>query len=459
MSRIKKENPIVVLVGRVNTGKSTLFNTLTETKQAIVSDVEGTTRDRQYGECLWRGQYITVVDIAGLDVQDPDLIDKQSLSQAEKAIKQADLILFLVDAQAGILANDRKLVKKLRIKNKKNIILVANKSDSIKYDPNLPDFYKLGLGEPIPVSAANGRGTGDLLDIVWNKLNLTKKKQQQIKEQSEKTTIGLIGKPNVGKSSLLNAIAGEERVIVSEKPHTTRDRQLIEIEYTSKKGKKYNLEFIDTAGVRKKNKVKGQLERQGIRQSLETIKETDLVLFITDCSKKISTQDKSLTKLISEHHSSYIIIANKWDLIPEKDLKTQDKYVKYYKANLPYLKDMPILFISSKSGFKVPKLLEMITEQIEERKRIVLQKDLNRFFKKMIKKQPPRAKSKFAKRPFIYEINQVGINPPTFALIVDDPKRVSFEYRRFLLNHLKKEFDLNLSGLKIVLEKRQKPKK
>jgi len=459
MSRIKKQNPIVVLVGRVNVGKSTLFNTLTETKQAIVSDVKGTTRDRQYGECLWRGQYITLVDIAGLDVKDPDLIDKQSLDQAEKAIKQADLILFLVDAQTGLTADDRKFVKKLRIKNKKNIVLAANKADSIKYDPNLNEFYKLGLGEPMPVSAANGRGTGDLLDLIWNKLNLTKKKQQQSIEQGEKTTIGLIGKPNVGKSSLFNSIAGEERVIVNEKPHTTRDRQFIEIEYTSKKGNKYNLEFVDTAGVRKKNKVKGKLEQLGIRQSLETIKETDLILFITDCSQKLSTQDKNLTKLITEHHPSFIIIANKWDLIPEKDLKTQNEYVKYYQANLPYLKDMPILFISAKSGFKIPKLLEMIAEQIESRKKVILQKDLTKFFKKMIKKQPPRPKGRFSKKPFIYEINQVGINPPTFALIVDDPKRISFEYRRFLLNNLKKEFDLNLSGLKIVLEKRQKRKK
>lgn len=451
MQKRKKKNPTVVLVGRVNVGKSTLFNTLTETKQAIVSDIAGTTRDRQYGECLWRGQNITLVDIAGLDVKDPDLIDKQSLDQAQKAIKEADLVLFLVDAKSGLLPDDKKFAKMLKIKKKNNIFLVANKTDSIKLDSNLPEFYKLGLGEPLPVSAANGRGTGDLLDRIWEKLNLTKKEQEKAIEDSEKITVALIGKPNVGKSSLFNVIAGEERVIVNERPHTTRDRQFIDIDYTSKKEKEYNLIFIDTAGVRKKGKVKGKLERLGIQQSLESIKEADLVLFITDCSKKITAQDKNLAKLIMDEHYSLIIVANKWDLIPEKDEQSQKKYVKYYQSILPYLRWAPIIFISAKTGFKVPKLLGMIAEIIEARKKLVNQDDLDTFLKKMMRKQAPPSKAHNYKPPKIFGIKQTGINPPTFALYVNKPQLLAFSYRRYLQNNLREKFDLTASGIKLVV--------
>jgi len=454
MTKVKKENPIVVLVGRVNVGKSTLFNTLTETRQAIVSDIAGTTRDRQYGEVLWRGQKITLVDIAGLDVKDPDLIDKQSLDQAEKAIKQADLILFLVDAKSGLLPDDKKFVQKLKIKKKKNIFLVANKADSIKYDPNLPEFYKLSLGDPIPVSAANGRGTGDLLDMIWNKLNLTDKEFKKAEKEAERIKVALIGKPNVGKSSLFNSIAGEERVIVNEKPHTTRDRQFIDIDYTSKKAGKYNFIFIDTAGVRKKGKVKGRLERLGIEQSLQSIKEANIVLLVTDCSAKLTAQDKNLAKLILEDHPSLIIVANKWDLIPEKDVATQKKYIQYYHSILPYLTWAPIIFISAKSGFKVPRLLEMITELFEDRKKVIEQEELDKFLKRMLKKQPPPSKSKGMKPPFIHQINQIGINPPTFALFVNKPEKLNFAYRRYLQNNLREVFDLKGSGIKLIVHKK-----
>jgi len=453
MTKQNTKNPIVVLVGRVNVGKSTLFNTLTETKQAIVSDIAGTTRDRQYGQCLWRGQNITLVDIAGLDVEDPDLIDKQSLIQAEKAIKQADLILFVVDAKKGLLPDDKKFAQKLKIKKKKNIVLVANKADSIKLDPNLPEFYKLSLGDPIPVSAANGRGTGDLLDLIWNKLNLTEKEQKQIEEQTKKIKIALIGKPNVGKSSLFNIIAGEQRVIVSEKPHTTRDRQFMGIDYTSKLGQAYHLEFIDTAGVRKKGKVKGKLEQLGIQQSLQSIKEADVVLLITDCSQRLSAQDKNLAKLILENHPSLIIVANKWDLILEKDIKTQQNYIKYYHATFPYLTWAPIIFISAKTGTRVPKLLELIVELIEARKTVIEQEDLDKFLRRMLKKHPPPAKARGFKPPYISEINQIGINPPTFALFVNKPGQLIFSYRRYLLNNLRREFKLTGSGIKLVVYK------
>jgi len=452
MKRTKK-NPNIVLVGRVNVGKSTLFNTLTETKQAIVSDIAGTTRDRQYGECLWRGQKITLVDIAGLDVKDPDLIDKQSIKQAKKAIKEADLILFLVDAKTGLLPDDKKFAKMLKLKKKDNIIVVANKTDSIKFDANLPEFYKLGLGEPMPVSAANGRGSGDLLDRIWEKINLTKEEQEKAIEDAEKMTIALIGKPNVGKSSLFNIIAGEERVIVNERPHTTRDRQFIDIDYVSKKGISYNLKFIDTAGVTKKGKIKGKLEKMGIAQSLSSIKECDLVLFITDCSNKITAQDKNLIKLIMEEHSSLIIVANKWDLIPEKDEKTQKKYIKYYQGMLPFLQWVPIIFISAKTGFKVPKLLEMITEISETRKTLVNQDELDIFLKKMMRKQSPPAKSWNYKPPKIFGIKQVGINPPTFALYVNQPQLLPFSYRRYLQNNLREKFKLTASGIKLIVTK------
>lgn len=454
MKKRKKKTPTVVLVGRVNVGKSSLFNTLTETKRAIVSDIAGTTRDRQYGEVFWRGQKITLVDIAGLDVEDPELIDQQSLEQAEKAIREADLILFLVDVRAGLLPDDKTFEKKLRIKNKDNIVLVANKADSIKYDPNLQEFFKLGLGEAIPVSAANGRGTGDLLDIIWEKLNLTEKEQQTAAKERKKIQIGLIGKPNVGKSSIFNVIAGEERVIVNEKPHTTRDRQFIDINYKAKSGKTYHLQFIDTAGVKKKGKVKGALEKIGIQQSIQTIKEADIILFVTDCSQRITVSDKNLTNLILDLHPSFIIVANKWDLIPEKDEKTQKNYIEYYKKSFPYLSWAPIIFISAKSGFKLSKLLEMIAEAIETRKKVIEQDELDKFLKRMLKKQPPPPKAKGMKPPIISEINQIGINPPTFALFLNKPERLIFSYRRYIQNNLRKQFKLEPSGLKLIVYKK-----
>ncbi|MFZ5364848.1 MAG: ribosome biogenesis GTPase Der [Patescibacteria group bacterium] len=456
MSKIKKENPAVVLAGRVNVGKSTLFNKLTETRQAIVSDIAGTTRDRQYGQVLWRGENFTIIDAAGLDVKDPDLIEEQSLKQADIAIAQADLVLFVVDAKSGPLADDKKILKRIRLKNKKDILLVVNKCDSARQDATLPEFYKLGLGDPIPVSALSGRGSGDLLDIIFEKINLNKQTAEIVKEKvDKKIKVALIGKPNVGKSSLFNVIAGEERVIVNEKPHTTRDRQTIDVDYKAKNGSTYNFQFIDTAGVRKKGKVKGKLERQGIEQSLQSIEESDVALLITDCSRRLEFQDKNLAQQIMENHPSLIIVANKWDLIPEKDTKTQKKYIEYYQTMLPFLAWAPIVFVSAKSGFRVSKLMEMLVELIEARKQVISQSGLDRLLKSLIKKQPPRAKSRLAKPPYIYEINQIGIDPPTFAVIVNEPKWLSFSYRRYLLNSLREKFFKSGSGIKLIAKKRQ----
>ncbi|HUT22679.1 MAG TPA: ribosome biogenesis GTPase Der [Candidatus Bipolaricaulota bacterium] len=456
MSKIKHQNPLVVLVGRVNVGKSSLFNKLTETENAIVSNIAGTTRDRQYGDCVWRGKVMTMVDIAGLDVEDPDLIEKQSLIQAEKAIKRADLILFMVNAKEGLLPGDKKYAGMLKKKNKKNIVLVANKTDAARDEVNLSEFYKLGLGEPIAISAASGRGTGDLLDAMLSKMNFKKPAVKETKEKIEKISIGLIGKPNVGKSSLFNQISGEERVIVNERPHTTRDRQMIDIDFSADSGKNYNLRFFDTAGVTKKGKIKGKLEKLGIEQSLDTIREIDVAIFITDCSKKLSVQDKNLAQVIMDEHPSLIIVANKWDLIPEKDEDTQKKYIEYYQSLLPQLKWAPIVFTSAKTGFKVKRLLDMIIQLYEDRKIIIPQRQLDKFLSKMIKKQSPPPKNHITKPAFIYEINQTDINPPTFALIIDKPQDLIFSYRRYLLNNLREEFNLSGSGVKLVLTKRSR---
>lgn len=437
--------PQIVLVGRANVGKSTLFNRLIEKNKAIVSSVAGTTRDRNIDKVSWQGKDFLIIDTGGLDIEEKnaDEIEKNIIKQSKQAIEDADLILFVVDVKAGILPDDRELAKSLiKGKKKDKIILVGNKADSIKWHQMASELYALNLGEPNMVSAANGSGTGDLLDVVTERLP---KRKTKIKKEVKKIKVAIVGKPNVGKSSMLNSILGEERTIVTDIAHTTRESHDIEFSY-----KDHDFILIDTAGIIRKSKAGGRtLDRKSIDKAFESIKEADVVVFMTEAHKKIDALDKKVTKEILDNSKSLIIVANKWDLIPEKDTNTINKYVEYYYNQFPYLWWAPIIFTSAKEDIRSKKILDMILD-IEESKQIELSSSqLDRFLKSQIKKHRP-ARGRGAKNPYIYKIEQVRTNPPRFVIYVNDPLILHFSYIRFLQNNIRKKF--NILGTPIQIE-------
>lgn len=440
------QQPIVTLIGRTNVGKSTLFNKLTGRQKAITSKIPGTTRDVKQGQCLWIGQTFILQDTAGLDVSTEKLIDREAIKLAQKAAKKSDLLLFVVDAKDGLLPQDKeyaKLIKKLN----KPYILVANKVDSNKQMNLLAEFQKLGLDEPIAVSAATGAGTGDLLDAVLEKIK-NKFPEIQISEKLPTIKIALVGKPNVGKSSLLNKLCGEEKVVVSELPHTTRDSQDVSLEFLHNQ-KKYNLTFIDTAGITKQNKTRGAIEKTSIRQSLNNIKKADIVLLILDATKPVTAQDKNISREILDNSKSLIFVVNKWDLVEDKTTKSAQQFTKFVNMSFPYLTWAPIVFLSAKTGEKVKNLIKKIFELHDKQHLQITQTQLNNFLKYILKKQPPR-KTKGTKPPYIHMITQIKTSPQTFEIICDQPFNIHFSYLRFISNQLRKRYDLEGVGIKLT---------
>jgi len=442
MNHLKREKmPLVVIFGRTNVGKSTLFNCLIEKRQALVSTIEGTTRDSNINQVDWCGKKFNLVDTGGIiDVKNlikkklnSDDIDTKVQKQVRDYLKQANLILFLVDNKTGLLKQDIEMamvIKKNRsLKNK--TILIANKTDNIKERPNTAEFNKLALGEPTPVSAANGSGSGDLLDIVISKINTKKYQENDTEILENKIKVCIIGKPNVGKSSLLNAILGYERVIVSRTPHTTREPQNTEITY-----KNNIITIIDTAGISKKGKKTKNLEKFGIEKSLKSLKRSDLALLVIDISKNITRQDARLVEEIVKKQISFIFIANKWDLIEEKDTK---KYTQYIYSSLPFATWVPIHFTSALTKSKVDKLTSLIIDIAEQRKKKISDSQLNKFLNKIVKIHLP-TKGKGTKHPRIYELKQIKINPPKFELRIGAKDNLHFSYVRFIKNRLREKF-------------------
>ena len=437
--------PIVALIGKPNVGKSTFFNYLVGSRISIVEDTPGVTRDRIYAETNWRGRDFTLIDTGGIEPNTDDIILSQMREQADLAINMADVIIFLTDVKQGVTAADREIAVMLK-KSKKPIVLVCNKADNFERDKNeIYEFYNLGIGEPYPLSATNGLGIGDILDAIYEKFP----KNDEGEEEDNKIKVALIGKPNVGKSSLLNKILGENRSIVSDIAGTTRDA--IDTEFENESGKYV---FIDTAGVRKKSKIKENIEKYSIMRTLLAIERADVCLMMIDAKDGVTDQDAKIAGEAHEAGKGVIIVVNKWDAV-EKETGTLEKYKKEIYQKLKYLSYAPIIFISALTGQRVNKLFDMINEVAEKNAFRISTSVLNQVINEAIAiVQPPSDKGRRLK---IYYGTQIGSKPPTFIIFVNDKKLFHFSYERYLVNQIRKEF--YLTGIPIRIIAREKNEK
>lgn len=451
MPQANKKLAQVAIVGRANVGKSMLFNRLIEENKALVSPISGTTRDRNIDTVTWRDREFTLVDTGGLDIDESSatLIEKGIVTQAEQAIADSALIFFVIDAKTGVLPDDKDLARSLRQRGYADkIILVANKADSLRWHQKPKEMYGLALGEPQMISAASGSGCGDLLDIVLERLP---RRVSKIKEVQKSIRIAIVGKPNVGKSALVNAMLGEERVIVSPIAHTTRESHDTPFRF-----KDTDFVLIDTAGIRRRGQLTpGSLERLSVDKSLATIVNADIILFVTDASLPLDAQDKKITQAVLEAGKPIIIIGNKWDLIPEKDTATINKFEEYYRGQMPYLWWAPLIFISASELQRTHKVLDLSLTIHAAMQLEATQGQLDFFLKRSIKQQPP-SRGKGLKNPFIYQIRQIKTNPPRFQLVVNDPKILHFSYLRFIQNGIREHF--KLIGCPIQMEMIKKSK-
>ncbi|MFH1142118.1 MAG: ribosome biogenesis GTPase Der [Candidatus Uhrbacteria bacterium] len=427
--------PKIAIIGRTNVGKSTLFNRLVERQEALVSKIPGTTRDRNEADCLWRGRIIRLIDTGGLDVNFNDQIEADIAKQARLAMAQADLILFVVDLIDGMLPLDQTLAQELA-KSNKPVIVVGNKLDKAR---GQKEQWQWPLDEPFPISAARGTATGDLLDLIYDALKKIKKAPAEIVEATD-TRVCVIGKPNVGKSSIINSILGEERFIVSPVAHTTREPNdtLVEI------GNKHYI-LIDTAGIRKLAKVKKahSLESSSVRKSIGVLRSSDVALFVIDVSEKPTVQDKSLAGLIIDAQVGVILVANKWDLIKDKDTKTMKEFSENLKRDFPFFTWAPVIFTSAVTGQRVKKVFDLVDQVQRARYTEIDQKELDQFFVKATNKQKP-LRGKGAGHPKLLGIKQTGIAPPVFVVTLKGKYKEALNksYLRYLENSLRREFNL-----------------
>jgi len=448
---IKPKLPTVVIIGRINVGKSSLFNRLTETAKAIISEIPGTTRDYNISQVSWRKKTFNLIDTGGVNIDvlkhsiqaliskkiskklsKVNSIEKEILEQTNQALQKADLLLFIVDGQAGLLPEDKELALVVKRLNRPTV-LACNKIDSQKHRHNVSEFFKLGLGEPNAVSATNGSGSGDLLDKI---VKLIKGQRGRPAKTAEKSAIkvAIVGKPNVGKSSLTNKILGEKRVIVSEIAQTTREPQDTEIFYKDQK-----IILIDTAGLRKKSRIEPGIEKKSTERTFSVIKKADVILFLTEVDKSLTNQDSYLVGLLKNSGAGIILVANKWDLLPEKDTTTDNKMKKYYQRSFPYLSFAPLIFISAKTGRNVDKILDLILEVWSQRQIEIPPEKLESVLKRLIRQKRP-VKAGGQNRPHIYKVTQTNTNPPEFTITIGEKQSIHFSYLRFIENQIRKNF-------------------
>ena len=437
--------PTVAIVGRPNVGKSTFFNYIVGKRISIVEDTPGVTRDRVSAQGNWRGRNFTLVDTGGIEPESDDVILSQMREQANLAIAMADVIVFVTDLKQGVTAADNDIALMLK-KSKKPVVLVCNKSDNYgKIPDELYEFYNLGLGEPHRISAVNAIGIGDVLDAIYEELP----PEDENENDDEVIKVAIIGKPNVGKSSLVNKILGENRVIVSDIAGTTRDA--IDSEFENEFGKYV---FIDTAGIRKKSKVSENLERYSVMRSLLAVERADVCLLMIDANEGVTEQD---TKIAGEAHEAgkgIIIVVNKWDEY-EKDNGTVEQYKKDVYNKLSYLSYAPILFISAKTGQRVNKLFELINSVSSQNALRVSTSVLNQVLNEAIAiVQPPTDKGK---RLRIFYMTQATTKPPTFVVFVNDKDLFHFSYERYLINQIRKEFGLVGTPVRMIVREKNEP--
>ena len=438
---MRKRKPVVALVGRPNVGKSTLFNRLTGTRTAIVEDLPGTTRDRIYGESDWNGVGFIVIDTGGLEAQstaeyraqipgaaplaqDSARFITEVQNQAQLAIEEADAIIFVVDGKEGLTAADQELAEVLR-HNTKPIFVAVNKAESQERQLNAAEFWVLGLGEPVPISAYHGIGVGDLLDELVAVL------PDYPAEEEESDTIGIaiVGRPNVGKSSLLNALIGQERAIVSEIAGTTRDPIDTEIIYEGQR-----IALIDTAGIRRRGKVEPGIEKYSVLRSMRGIDRADVALLLIDAVEGITAQDAHVAGYVLEKQKSVVVIVNKWDAV-EKDTHTMVEYTRRVRQELKFLDYVPVLFISAKTHQRIHTVLPTALAVAAERTYRIPTGELNRVIQEAYERSPPTGRG--GRRLRIYYATQAGVAPPTFVFFVNDPDLAHFGYERYLENQIR----------------------
>ncbi|MDE5590132.1 MAG: ribosome biogenesis GTPase Der [Acetatifactor sp.] len=438
----KTAKPIVAVVGRPNVGKSTLFNALAGERISIVKDTPGITRDRIYADVNWLDRNFTLIDTGGIEPDSKDVILSQMRTQAQIAIDTADVILFLVDVQQGLVDADSKVADMLR-RSHKPVLLVVNKVDSQdKYMADVYEFYNLGIGEPYPISAANKLGLGDLLDEV---IALFPEGEEE-EEEDERPRVAIVGKPNVGKSSLINKLLGEERLIVSDIAGTTRDAVDTEITHN---GREYV--FIDTAGLRRKNKVKEELERYMIVRTVSAVERADIVVLVIDAVEGVTEQDAKIAGIAHERGKAVIIVVNKWDAL-EKDDKTIYRMTEKVRGTLSYMPYAEILFVSAKTGQRLERLFDTIDIVSENHAMRVATGVLNEIMSEAVAmQQPPSDKGK---RLRLYYITQVAVKPPTFVIFVNSKELMHFSYTRYIENQIRETFGFKGTPLRFIIRER-----
>ena len=435
--------PIVAIVGRPNVGKSTLFNVLAGEKISIVQDTPGVTRDRIYADINWLDYNFTLIDTGGIEPESDNIILKSMREQAEIAIETADVILFMTDVRQGMVDDDAKVADMLR-RSKKPIVLVVNKVDSFeKFMPDVYEFYNLGLGDPHPISGSSRLGIGDMLDEVVSHFNESAKDDTEV----ERPRIAIIGKPNVGKSSIINKLLGEDRVIVSDIAGTTRDAVDTEI---VRNGREYV--FIDTAGLRRKSKIKEDIERYSIIRTVSAVERCNVAVLVIDATEGITDQDAKIAGIAHDRGKGMIIAVNKWDAI-EKNDKTIYKFTEEIRNKLSYMPYAELLFISAQTGQRLPKLFETIDAVIENHSLRIATGVLNEIMSEAVAmQQPPSDKGKRLK---LYYITQVSVKPPTFVIFVNDKELMHFSYTRYIENRIRESFGFRGTPLKLIIRERK----
>lgn len=439
---------VVAVVGRPNVGKSTLFNALAGDTISIVKDTPGVTRDRIYADCTWLDRQFTLIDTGGIEPESKDIIISQMREQAEIAIASADVIIFMTDVRQGLIDADSKVADMLRRSGKK-IVLAVNKVDSFaKLMPDVYEFYSLGIGEPVPISAASKLGLGDLLDEVIANFPANEKDEAE----DDRPRIAIVGKPNVGKSSIINRLLGENRVIVSDIAGTTRDA----IDTVVKHNKKEYI-FIDTAGLRRKNKIKEELERYSIIRTVTAVERADVVIVVIDATEGITEQDAKIAGIAHERGKGIIVAVNKWDAVQDKETNTVNKYTKKIREVLSFMPYADIVFVSAETGQRLPKLFEHIDVVIENQNMRVATGVLNEILMEAVAmQQPPSDKGKRLK---IFYMTQVAVKPPTFVIFVNDKKLMHFSYTRYIENKIRDAFGFGGTSLKFIIRERNENSK